>query len=235
MKPTYSLFHRLLDIIAPTSCCCCHRRLTQQEQFICVHCLRHLPYTQQHLSPQDNEVARLFWKRLPIQHAATLYQHLPHADSARIIYAIKYGQQPELALYMGKLIAETFSQHHFFDDITAIVPVPLTAKRQKKRGYNQSQLIAEGIAEVTQLPVHSQWIQRKTFTKSQTHLTTAARADNVEDAFTLLTPHTPLDKEHILLVDDVITTGATICACAQTLINAGVRKISVAALCFSKT
>ena len=170
MNAKYSLLHRLVDLLSPSSCCCCGQRLAQHEQFLCLPCQRHLPYTDHHLSAEDNEVARLFWRRIPIQKAATLYRHQPDAQCARIIYDIKYHYQPELARHMGKMMATIFNASGFFSAIDAIVPVPLTKRRQRERGYNQSQLLAEGMAEVVHLPVECQWLQRTTFVKSQTHL-----------------------------------------------------------------
>lgn len=233
MRSRYSFFHRLLDLIAPSACFCCGRRLAQQERFICVACQRHLPYTNHHLTPDDNEMVRLLWLRIPVNNAAALYRHMPHAQSARIIYDIKYHHQPELARYMGQLMAQTFLHNSFFSSVTAIVPIPLTQQRQRTRGYNQSLLIAEGIAQVTQLPLQPTWIERTAFSKSQTHLSHAERAENVEDAFCSNT-HDDLTKQHILLVDDVITTGATICAAAKALMRAGATRFSVATLCFAK-
>ena len=115
MRSRYSFFHRLLDLIAPSACFCCGRRLAQQERFICVACQRHLPYTNHHLTPDDNEMVRLLWLRIPVNNAAALYRHMPHAQSARIIYDIKYHHQPELARYMGQLMAQTFLQNSFFN------------------------------------------------------------------------------------------------------------------------
>lgn len=229
----HSFFHRLLELIAPSSCSCCGRRLSQSEQQLCAVCLMQLPLTRHHLTPLDNEMARMFWGLCPIEKAAALYYHIPHASSARIIYAMKYYGRDDLAQYMGQRMAESFGKAAFFEGVTALVPVPLSAGRRRLRGYNQSALIARGMSSVIALPVREDWLWRVHFRKSQTQLLQSERQDNVAGAFEARRGLN-LEREHVMLIDDVATTGATLRACADALAGAGCRHISVATLCLSK-
>ncbi|MDO4820107.1 MAG: phosphoribosyltransferase family protein [Prevotella sp.] len=121
----------------------------------------------------------------------------------------------------------------FFEGIDCIIPVPLSRKRLRKRGYNQSEDLAEGLSSVTHLPILTDVVRRVTFHESQTHLSHFQRQENLKDAFQLRHPEKIVGK-HILVVDDVITSGATVCACASVMEKAGEVKISVFALGFTQ-
>ena len=126
-----------------------------------------------------------------------------------------------------------FTRSGLFESVTGIIPVPLARKRERSRGYNQSYQLAKGIADITHIPIYNKVLKRTSFTKSQTLLSQSERHDNVEGAFELV-KNVDLSHEHILLIDDVVTTGATLCTCIQTLMKANARQFSVASLCFTK-
>ena len=232
MKPI-SFWRRLLDLISPRCCVVCGRRLSVTEDVICVRCNFHLPRTGFHKDPYENEMARLFWGQIPIERATALFYYEAHAETANILYELKYKDHPEIGEVMGRMLAKEIQPSGFFDGIDGIVPVPLARKRQRKRGYNQSMEIARGVAAVTCLPSLEKVVRRTTFDKSQTNKGRWERNENVEGVFEVKDV-TSIQGRHLLIVDDVVTTGATIIACAKELCKAG-NKASVIALGFAKS
>ena len=228
-----SFIHRLLDLVSPRICAVCGRRLAVTEDIVCASCNLHLPRTGFSVDAYDNEMARLFWVLLPIERASALIYNQPHSQAAAMIYDMKYHNQPETAELMGSMMADEMMGDGFFDGIDLLIPVPLTRKRERQRGYNQSYEMAKGISEKTGIPIASDVVQRVSFTESQTHKNRYERQENVKGSFRL-TNGTRISGKHVMLVDDVVTTGATIIACGQELVKAGNVKISVVCLGFSK-
>jgi len=147
---------------------------------------------------------------------------------------LKYGGRREWGVIAGRMIAREIIGSGFFEGIDLLLPVPLTRKRRRSRGYNQSEELARGISEVTEIPVETRSVCRKIFAGSQTSRNRWQRVENVADAFELVDAG-PVHARHVLIVDDVVTTGATIRTCAQQLVKAGVAKISVLAFGFAKS
>lgn len=230
---TISFWHRLLDLISPRICVMCGKRLSATEEVICNKCHFHFPRTGYASNPYENEMAKLFWGQLPLERAAALFFYESHAETANIIYKLKYKNHPEIGLVMGRMVAQEFLRDHFFDEIDGIVPVPLTKKRLRERGYNQSEEIAKGISELTGLPIYNDLVKRTIFKGSQTLKSRWDRRDNVEHVFELnntLPPHV----KHLLMVDDVVTTGSTMIACSRQLAKTYGIKISVLSLGLTK-
>lgn len=146
---------------------------------------------------------------------------------------MKYRSHPETGELMGRMAAKEFATCGFFDGIDAIVPVPLAKNRQRERGYNQSLEIARGVSAVTRIPIISKALKRKSFAASQTKMNRWQRNENVEDVF-LLTDGNAVKGKHILIIDDVVTTGATVISCATELMKAGGTRFSVMSLGFTK-
>lgn len=228
-----SFFHRLLDFFFPRFCTICGNRLTITEEIICASCNRNLPRTKYAKNPYENEMAKLFWARFPIEKASAMIFFQPHSEVSRLIYSMKYFNHPEIAQTMGREAAQEFKMNDFFNDIDFIIPVPLAKVRERKRGYNQSLEIAKGVSEETKLEIRNDIVKRVSFKESQTKLSHADRADNVENAFKLIKPEEVYGK-HILLIDDIVTTGSTIVACGKELARAGKVKISVLSLGLTK-
>ena len=229
-----SFWHRLLDLISPRLCVVCCQRLTVSEETICTRCNLHLPRTGFQQDPYENEMAKLFWHQIPIERATALFYYESHSDTANIIYMLKYNNHPEIGEVIGRMTARELQTNDFFDGIDAIVPVPLAKKRLRQRGYNQSMEIAKGISEMTGLPIYNKVVRRNTFEGSQTNKGRWERNENVEKVFELIDSETVHGK-HLLIVDDVVTTGATVIACAKELCKAGNVKVSVLALGFAKS
>lgn len=226
-------FSSIIDLIAPRVCPVCGNRLLPDEDTVCQHCLRDIPYTNYHKDPTGNYLARLFWKRLPIERATSLFFYHPKAEYANIVYDLKYHQRPEIGRFMGEYMARSFAPDNFFEGIDYIIPVPLSRSRQRKRGCNQSLEIAKGIGRVTGIPVLDDAIVRTTFHGSQTNLRQSERQENVDGAFAS-TGRYDFTGRHVLLVDDIITTGATIISCAAPLLGTEAITISIISLGFTK-
>ena len=224
---------RIIDLLSPRACVICERRLTTQEHVICMPCNLHLPRTGFASDAYENELARLFWGRLPIERCAALFYYQSHSPTAKIIYEMKYHNHPEIAAYMGFIAAEEFASQGFFDDIDVIIPVPLSKSRQRQRGYNQSLEIAKGVSQSTGLPINDNAVIRKDFKGSQTDKDRWARNDNVKDVFELVDKEGIKDK-HILLIDDIITTGATLSSCGTVISSVSGIKISIMSLGYTK-
>ena len=233
MKPI-SFWHRLLDLISPRLCVVCGQRLTVSEEVICSKCNLHLPRTGFQRDPYENEMAKLFWHQIPVERAAALFYYEPHAETANILYELKYKNHPEIGEVMGRLMAKELQTSEFFDGIDGIVPVPLAKKRLHQRGYNQSMEIAKGVSEVAHLPIYNKVVKRNVFEGSQTSKGRWERNENVEGVFEL-SDAKAIQGKHLLVVDDVVTTGATVIACGKELSKAGNVKMSVLAVGFAKS
>ena len=179
-------------------------------------------------------MAQLFWHLIPIERAAALIYYEPHSEIAQLVYALKYRNRPDIGEDMGRLMANEMQIAHFFDGIDMLLPVPLSRKRLRQRGYNQSEELARGISDVTHLPIITNAVRRKHFIKSQTQLNRYERQENVMDMFELHDAR-QLKGHHVLLIDDICTTGATLMACAEALRHIEGIRLSILTLGFTKT
>ena len=229
-----SFWTKLLDLINPRLCVVCGQRLSANESFLCCVCHLHLPLTHFELQPIDNPMARLMWGRFVIERACALYYYEPKSEMAEIVYSLKYRNRPELGRLIGQVMAQRLQPKGFFEGIDALVPVPLSKQRQRERGYNQAEELARGLSDATGLPIFNKVVKRTAFATSQTHLNANERQENVEHVFQLIDAQ-QIAHKHLLVIDDVITTGSTITACAHELQQAPDVKISVLTLGFSKS
>ena len=229
-----SFWTRLLDLISPRLCVVCGNRLAVTEETLCSKCYMHLPRTNFDHDLYENVMAKLFWGQIKLEKATALFYYEPHAETAQILYEMKYKNHPEIGVVMGRMMAKELVRSRLFEGIDAIVPVPLTKKRERQRGYNQSLELAKGVNEVTGLPIYNKVVKRTKFMGSQTQRGRWERNENVEHVFELVDGDSLIGK-HVLLIDDVVTTGATIIACAQEMQKASDVKISVLALGFAKS
>ncbi len=228
-----SFWTKLLDVVSPRSCPVCGRRLSPGEQVLCAACHLHLSLTHFERSPLDNPMARLFWGQFPVERAVAYFFYYPQAPHSQLIYDLKYHSMPEIGEALGGMAARMFAAQGFFDGIDVLLPVPITRRRQWQRGYNQSHMIAKGVRAVTGLPIYYNVLRRVSFKQSQTTQHARERMLNVEDAF-CLKDGSRLEGKHLLLIDDVVTTGATVIACGRTLaVIPGIR-ISVMSLGLTK-
>ncbi|MCD6202048.1 MAG: ComF family protein [Bacteroidales bacterium] len=221
----------LTDLVFPRVCPLCGNVLVESEKMICSRCLTDLPQTH-FKNMQDNPVARMFWGRVPFA-AATSYLFFEKGNKARkLIHEIKYHDNKELGYESGLLTGYYLRGMEIFTDIDFIVPVPLHKRKYKIRGYNQSEWIGKGVSEVLAKPVDCDNLYRKVFNPSQTRKNRYSRWKNVEGIFDLRDPDKFAGK-HLLLIDDVITTGSTIEACSLALRKAPGTRISIVSLAFA--
>ncbi len=221
----------LSDFIAlfyPKYCDICGRVLIEGEKCLCLHCLVNLPKTNFHLS-KDNPVEMIFAGRLPV-FRATAFGFFRKGNSIRtMIHQLKYKGNKEIGLYLGILLGRSLKEDPDFNSVDIIIPIPLHKQKEKKRGYNQSEYIAKGISKTMSKAIDISSLTRIINTSTQTQKTRYNRWENVSSIFQLNNEQKLIGK-HILLVDDVITTGSTIEAAAQLLINLPNTKVSVACL-----
>lgn len=223
-----------MDLISPRLCVVCGRRLAPTERSLCSVCVLHLPRTTYQFTPEDNLMARLFWGQVPIERSAALMFYEPHSEMAQMVYRLKYDNRPDIGEDLGRLMASEMQMARFFDDIDFLLPVPLSPKRLRQRGYNQSEMLTVGISDITKIPVVTNVLKRRFFRQSQTTLSRQDRQENVTDMFCLSKADVLQDK-HVLLVDDICTTGATLTACANVLKEIPSVRISILTLGLTKS
>ncbi len=220
-------------MISPRCCVVCGRRLAPTERSLCSVCLLHAPRTTFQFTPYDNDVAQLFWGQMTIEKAASWIYYEPHSEMAQLIYRLKYDSRPDIGRDIGRTMASEMLTSGFFDDIDALLPVPLASKRLRQRGYNQSEELARGISDITGLPVINKAISRVRFRQSQTSLSRQERRENVDGLFVVKNQQA-LEGRHILLIDDVCTTGATLMAVGRVIEEILGAKISLLTLGYTK-
>ena len=216
-----------LNLFYPNLCVVCNQHLINQEKLICTECLYHLPKTNFHLH-KDNPVSQIFWGRVPIEYATGYFFFHKGSNYQHMMHKYKYHGYKEIRQILGKSLGNQLKESYFCS-VDVIVPVPLHKNKLKKRGYNQSEWFGLGLAEAMGKPIDSKSFVRAIATETQTRKTRFERWKNVEDIFTVLYPENLVGK-HILLVDDVVTTGATLEACAHKLLEIPETKISIATL-----
>lgn len=225
-KRLLKLWRSILDLIAPRACEMCGTRLGINERLVCTTCNALLPRTDDASSPYDNHTARRLWGLVPVERCASFVKYHPHTPFATLIYRLKYGGREDIGEEIGRMMAADYMPSGFFDGIDAIVPMPLHKKRRRERGYNQSYEVARGISQLTHIPVREDIVERVRYTQSQTLTKATSRSTNVSGAFALKQGKHPSGM-HILLIDDIITTGATLSACATEIAKLKDVKISI--------
>lgn len=226
------LLHDILDLLFPRCCANCKRRLAASEGIICISCNINLPRTQRRSSPTSNLLAKLFAGEISVSRAESWIYYHPLATSSRFIRQMKYHGQAEIAHKVGRMMGREFMDKGFFQGIDAIVPVPLSPQRLRHRGYNQSLRLVQGLSEISHIPVHADLVCRINTPHNQVELSHEERRENVSKAFCLNLNIKPDKRDciagkHILLVDDVITTGATLIAVAKQVALLQPAEISV--------
>ena len=219
------------NLFYPPECAACRSVLLKQESHICTSCLYNMPRTNFHLD-HDNFMAQIFWGRVEIEKAAALYYFEKGGKCRKVLHQIKYRGNRELAFYLGTIYGSELSRAGMFKDTDTIIPVPLHLSREKKRGFNQSEWFARGLAEILCIPVLDQVLLRTVGTETQTRKSRIERWDNVSESFRVRYGNM-IENKHILLVDDVITTGATLESCATVLLEIPGVKVSILTLAYA--
>ncbi len=207
----------LVDVIFPRCCEVCGETLIEGEQVICLKCLMELPRTYIHTN-DFNSIHERLASRVPINQAGAFFYYYRRNPYTRLIHKTKYNSLPFIGRYLAKIYTAEIKDDGFFDGIDLILPVPLHWFKQLRRGYNQSREIAQGITEITGIPIGDNLVASRSHS-TQTRKNSYARWINAQSIYTI--KHADeLSGKHILLVDDVITTGATTLACCQAIHSA---------------
>ena len=232
MKETiHKIFSSVSQLFYPHVCRGCGTDLIEPYQSLCLHCIAHLPYT--HFANQSvNPVEKTFWGRINVVSAMSLLYFTPQSMVQQLVHQVKYKGQQKLAHHLGEMMGKEILLSNRFGNIDHIIPLPLFRSREKQRGYNQAALLARGISEILQVNVLEKSLVRIRSSSTQTHKTRSERWQNVEGLFQLRNGFYPEGKT-ILLVDDVVTTGATLDACGTVINNIPGTQLYIATLAYA--
>jgi ComF family protein len=231
MSYIYDLWDDFISLLFPRLCYGCGNHLMRNENLICTECYVVIPRTGYHTF-EDNPVARLFWGRCLIEKAAAFSFYNKGSRIRSLIHNLKYKGVEEIGFELGRIYGLTLKSSGFTNDIDLILPVPLHKLKKRIRGFNQSEIISKGISEATGLPVDVLSLSRINVSETQTKRSRYERWINVEGIFCVPDPK-DIKGKHVLLVDDVITTGSTIESCANELLKVEGVKVSVVALAYA--
>jgi len=205
--------------------------LLRNETLICTRCYVLIPRTNYHLD-DNNQASQLFWGRCQLQKVAAFSFYNKGSRIRNLIHNLKYKGIKEIGYELGKIYGLTLVSSGFTKDLDMIIPVPLHPSKRRIRGFNQSEVISAGIAEVTGLPLYKDFLLRKSVSETQTRRSRYERWTNVEGIFSVPDPEM-IRSRHILLVDDVITTGSTIESCANELMKVSGVRVSAVAIAYA--
>lgn len=231
MSSAFKPFDDLLQLLFPRRCCGCGRLLVGNECEVCVDCLIHLPLTR-YAMVKNNPLELAIGGKIPCV-AATSYLYFVEGEVGQhIVHAAKYHGQVDIATIFGRQLGKDILDSGRFNTVDAIVPVPLHWLRKFQRGYNQSEILCKGIAKIFDRPVVTDVLYRNRYTSTQTKRNSQERTQNVANAFSVR-DYEILRGKHVLLVDDVITSGATMEACWNALKHVDGIRISIASLAYA--
>jgi len=222
------MFHDFLNLFYPEVCQICENILVKNEHVICSNCLHDLPVTNFHLD-NENPVKKVFYGRVKVENATSLLLFQKKGATQKLIHNLKYRGHRNIGIFLGKWMGEELCKADGFSQIDAVVPVPLHPRKLRARGFNQVENFGKEIASALKVPYLDNVLLKTSFSTSQTIKARLARWANIEESFVLSNPEL-IHKKHVLLVDDIITTGSTLEACATVLKAAGDVKISVATM-----
>lgn len=220
-----------VSLLYPPLCASCERPLYEHETYVCSYCLFHLPITNFHVD-EANAAAKQLWGRVHLKRVSSYLYFVPETGVQRLLHQLKYASRPELGTWLGAQYGHMLKDTAF-SRADVIIPVPLHPKKHKQRGYNQSEYFGKGLSETLHIPLEVDNLIRHSLTASQTTKSRFERFENMQTIFEVRNPSSLHDK-HILLVDDVLTTGATIEACAHKLLEIPHVRVSVVTLAYTK-
>jgi ComF family protein len=232
MKLKDSYLADFVSLLFPELCAACGESLVAGEEIICMDCRFNLPYTNFHLHP-DNIVAQQFWGKIKLEAAYSLLYFKKGGKVQNLMHRFKYNGVKQIGNILGNIAGSQLAKNEIFNKVDLIIPVPLHKKRLRQRGYNQSACFAEGLAQQLNAPVEIDNLVRPTATETQTHKSRFDRYGNMQEVFSIKYPER-LAGKHILLVDDVVTTGATLEACGAQLLKIDGLKLSIATIAYAE-
>lgn len=228
MKQSFITKSPLFHLFFPHTCIGCGSDTLSADSFLCIECTIDLPHTH-FANHANNPVEKIFWGRVPIEAGMAELYFAKSSIVQNLIHELKYRGNKQLGIFLGNLIGKSIVNSRRFQSVDAIIPLPLFARKEKIRGFNQSEILCKGITEITKIPIINNNVIRKVHTETQTKKHRTERWQNVQDTFHVQDPKS-LEGKHILLVDDVVTTGATLEACAAEIFRINKVTVSVASL-----
>jgi ComF family protein len=221
----FNPFNDFFNLMYPNLCIICDESLIKDEYYLCISCLNGIPKTNYHLVP-DNPIEKRFWGKVPVFRGTAFFFFQKGSPFQKLLHYLKYKGNKEIGRILGKYAAVDLLDSPYFTSIDVIVPVPLHPNKLKKRGYNQSEWIGKGLSEILDKPQDTGTLIRIRENTTQTKKSVFERYENTEGIFGL-SDQTALRNKHVLLVDDVLTTGSTLEACIQALLGTEGIKVSV--------
>ncbi|MGN6616868.1 MAG: ComF family protein [Ilyomonas sp.] len=231
IKALQSYLSDFAHLFFPHNCVGCGSDVVEQDQMLCGTCFFQLPETNFFNYP-NNSVEKVFAGRIKLEAAGSAYYFTKHSILQNLVFELKYRGNKEVGLLLGELTARQMSDSKRFEEIDIIIPLPLNKQKEKKRGYNQAAMIAGGMTKILHKPVMIDAVARNVFTETQTHKDRVSRWKTMQDVFEVSKPEV-LKGKHVLLIDDVVTTGATLEACGQTILNTPETRLSSATVAYT--
>lgn len=228
----YPSIKSVLNLIFPRLCVMCYAETPDEGQEFCIECLINMPYTN-HYRVKENLASKKFWGRFDYQDVASLLNFYDYSDVRWMMHRLKYEGRKDIGYTLGLIMGKKMIKSTFFNELDLIIPIPLHTQKKSKRGYNQAAYIGKGISEILEVPMREDVLKKVIHTKSQTKMSRIERIRNVFNSFKLM-DKTGIQGRHILIVDDVLTTGATIEACAHKLMESKNIKVSIATACLAR-
>jgi len=224
----FTFFDDFLALVFPQTCCGCNKSLFSFENHICKGCVAALPVTTYHLRGDDNDLKIKIMGLTQARWVLSFLRFTKGGLSKRLLHQLKYKNKPDLGVELGKLYGQRLLDSGMSIDWEEIIPVPLHPLKLKRRGYNQSERFAAGLSAALDIPICHE-LKRIKYTETQTRKSRLQRWENVKEVFSLVEGHTLKDKR-VLLVDDVMTTGATLSACTNVLLGSDVKSVDLAVI-----
>ena len=232
MKVLRGYLADFISLLFPELCPACQASLVANEHIICSDCKYNLPYTNFHLQA-DNIVARQFYGKINVEAAYALYYFTKGGKVQNLMHHFKYMGMQQIGDLLGNMAGAQLIENPVFNTADVIIPVPLHKSRLKERGYNQSTCFANGLAQKLNAAVEDNNLQRAVATATQTHKSRFARFENMQEVFVVKQPEKLINK-HVLLVDDIVTTGSTLEACGIELLKVPGLKLSIATIAYAQ-
>lgn len=231
MLSVKSILQDTLHLFYPHTCVGCGGDLPGSKDLLCLKCINDLPYTHEAAYPL-NHTEKIFAGRLPVAAACSSFYFTKGTLMQHLIHQLKYKGNKEIGFYLGEIMGAALVESNRFNQIDVLVPLPLYPDKERKRGYNQAAVLCNGISSVMNVPVETVNVIRRRFTETQTRKHRTERWENVDGSFVVQNESAAAGK-HFLLVDDVVTTGATLESCGQAILKIPGARLSIAALAFA--
>lgn len=218
----------LIHLFFPHVCTGCGSDVIDSSNMLCLRCLSELPVTNFFEQP-SNPVEEKFYGRMAVRHAGAAYYFTKDSLLENLVYQLKYRGNKNIGVYLGKLMGELLQESKQFQSVDAIIPLPLNKRREKKRGYNQATALANGMCSVWNKPLFDKAVLRNVHTETQTKKDRLSRWENMQGVFAIAQPEA-LQGKHLLLIDDVVTTGASLETCGIEILKVNSTTLSIATL-----